>query len=102
MTARAVMNKQNKMLEVDVDGNNEELDEISRQINRINKTIRRRKQKCRKYRELSARLNELNKSKSDIRNKVDALKQTISHIEVVKDEGKLKIKELKKKNKKLS
>ena len=42
------------------------------------------------------------KSKPDIRNKLGALKQLISHIEEVKDEDKLKIKELKKSNQKFS
>ena len=63
----------------------------------LKKAIGRRKQKDRKYRELSSRLNELIISKTDIRNKIDALKQIISHIEEIKDQVKLIIKELKKK-----
>ena len=53
ITARAVMNKKNKMLEVDIDVNNGRIEELSQEINRIKKAIRRRKQKDQKYRELS-------------------------------------------------
>ena len=48
------------------------------------------------------RIIELKNSKTDLRNKIDALNQIISHIEEVKDGVKLKIKELKNKIKKLS
>ena len=67
------------MLEIDIDENNKEKDELSQDINRFKKAIRRMKQKDRKYRELSSRLNVLKKSKTDIRNKVDALKEIVSH-----------------------
>ena len=43
------------------------------------------------------RINKLNISKTDQKNKIEALKQTISHIEEVKEGVKLKIKQLKKK-----
>ena len=43
------------------------------------------------------RINKLNISKTDLKNKIEALKQIISHIEEVKEETKLKIKQLKKK-----
>ena len=97
ITARAVMNKKIKILEVDIDENNENIYDVDKEINTIQKTIRKRKQKDRKYREISSRVNELKKLKTDIRNKIDALKQLISYIEEVKDEVKLKIKELIKK-----
>ena len=47
------------------------------------------------------RVNKLNISKTDLKNKIEALKQIISHIEDVKDVVKLKIKQLKKKIKKI-
>ena len=43
------------------------------------------------------RVNKLNISKSDLKNKIEAIKQIISHIEEVKDQIKIKIKQLKKK-----
>ena len=43
------------------------------------------------------KLNELMNSKTDFKNKIDALKQIISHVEEVKDQVKLKIKQFKKK-----
>ena len=71
--------------------------DVDKEFNTIQKGIRRRKGKDRKYRDLSSRVIELKNLETDIRNKIDALKQTISHIEEVKDGVKLKIKELKKK-----
>ena len=47
------------------------------------------------------RLIELKNSKADLRNKIDALNQIISHIEDVKEQVKLKIKQLKNKIKNL-
>ena len=47
------------------------------------------------------RINKLNISKTDLKNKIEALKQIISHIEEVKNDVKLKIKQLKKKIKNL-
>ena len=47
------------------------------------------------------RVNELNNSKTDLKNKIEALKQIIPHIEEAKEQVKLKIKELKKKIKKI-
>ena len=43
------------------------------------------------------RPNELKNLKTEIRTEIDALKQTILHIEEIKEQVKLKIKELKKK-----
>ena len=48
------------------------------------------------------RIIELRNSETDLRNKIDALNQILSHIEDAKDGVKLKIKELKNKIKKLS
>ena len=70
---------------------------VDKEINTIQKSIRRRKEKDRKYSELSLRVNELKNLKTDFGNKIDALKQIISHIEEVKDVVKRKIKELKNK-----
>ena len=81
ITARAVMNKKMKKLEVDKDVNNKKIGKISQEINRIKKALRRRKQKDQKYRALSSRLNELNISKTNLRNKIDVIKQIISLIE---------------------
>ena len=47
------------------------------------------------------RVNKLNISKTDLKNKIQALKQIISHIEQAKEEVKLKIRQLKKKIKNL-
>ena len=75
------------------------MDEISQELNRNKKAILRWRQKDRKFWELSSKINELIISKTDIRNKINALKQIISHVEKVKDSVKLKIEELKKKTK---
>ena len=47
------------------------------------------------------KLNKINISKTDLKNKIEALKQIIPHIEELKEQVKLKIKEIKKKIKKL-
>ena len=91
------MTKKVKMLEVDMDENNRKIYDVDKEINTIQKAIRRRKQKDRKNGELSRRINELKNLKTDHRKKIDTLKQIILHIEEVKDEVILKIKELKKK-----
>ena len=101
ITARAVMNKEIKMLEADIDENNKKIDDADMEIKRIKKTVSKRKQKNRNYADLSLRLIELKNSKTDLRNKIDALNQIISHIEEVKEEVKLKIKQLKNKIKNL-
>ena len=101
ITARAVMNKKIKMFTENIDGNNKKIDNINKEINRINKIIRKRKQKNHQFQDLSLKINKLKFSKIDIKNEVEALEQIISHIEDVKDEVKLKIKELKKKSKKI-
>ena len=66
-------------------------------MNRIQKTIRRRRQKHQHQREVSLKLIELKKLITDVKNKIDALKQIIWHVEEVKGEVKLKNKELKEK-----
>ena len=101
ITARAVMNKKIKMLKADIDGNNKKIDDADMEIKKIKKTMSKRKQKNRNYIDLSLRVSELKNSKTDLRNKIDALNQIISHIEEAKGEVKLKIKQLKNKIKKL-
>ena len=101
ITARVVMNKQVKILQNDIDKNNEKIDEISREIVKIKKAIHRGRQENQDYRELSLRLSELMNSKTELKNKLKALNAIISHIEEVKDEVELKIKKLTKKIKKL-
>ena len=64
-------------------------------MNRMEKTIRRRRQKHQHDRELFLRVVEFRNSKTQIRKKIDALKQIILHIEEMKLEVKLKIKEIK-------
>ena len=100
ITARAVMNRKTKMVEVDIDENKKKYDR-HKEINRIQKSIQGRKQKHRKYRELSLRVVELKNIKNGIRNKIDALNQIIIHIEEVKELSKLRIKELRTKIKNL-
>ena len=73
---------------------------MSKEINRINKALHRRKQGDRRYRDLSLRIFELDNSKTELKYKKDASKQIISHVEEAKELVKLKIKELKRKNKK--
>ena len=97
ITARAVMNKKIKMLETDIDENNKKIDDADMEIKRIKKLILKRKKKNRSYTDLSLKINKLNISKTDQKNKIEALKQIISHVEEVKEEVKLKIKQLKKK-----
>ena len=67
------------------------------EIKRIKKLILKRKKKNRSYTDLSLRVNKLNISKTDLKNKIEALKQIISHIEEGKNRVKSKIKQLKKK-----
>ena len=61
----------------------------------------KKKQKNRIYNDLSSRLIEIKNSKLDLNNEINALKQIISHIEDVKEEVKIKIKQLKNKIKNL-
>ena len=63
--------------------------------------MRRGKQKHQKYPEFSLSFNEIKKIETDLENKIEAINQIISHIEEVKNEVELKIKQLKKKTKKL-
>ena len=97
INARALMNKEIKSLQENVDMNVEEIYNIDKEIKRIKKIILKRKKKNRTYTDLSLRVNELNISKTDLKNKIEALKQIISHIEQAKEEVKIKIKQLKKK-----
>ena len=101
ITARAVMNKEIKSLQENIDNNIEEIYNVDMEIKRIKKIILKRKKKSRSYTDLSLRVNKLNNTKSDLKNKIEALKQIISHIEEVKEGVKLKIKQLKTKIKKL-
>ena len=101
ITARAVMNKKIKMLKSGIDGNNKKIYDADKEIKRVKKLIRKRKQKNRSYVDLSLRLIEIKNSKIDLKNEIDALNQTISHVENVKREVKLKIKQLKNKIKNL-
>ena len=96
-TAGAVMNKKTRMLKTDIDKNDEKIDEISQEVRRNKKAIRRRKQKDRRKREFSLRFIVLEISKTEIRNKIDASKQIILHAKEVKEQLKLKIEKLKKK-----
>ena len=71
--------------------------DVENEINKIKKAIRRRKQKNKHHPELSSILNELRNSKTELKYKLEALNQIISHIERAKEGVKLKIKQLKKK-----
>ena len=95
------MNKEIKSLQENIDINIEGIYNVDKEIKRIKKLILKRKEKNRTYTDLSLRVNKLNFSKTDQKNKIEALKQIISHIEEVKEETKLKIKQLKKKIKNL-
>ena len=101
ITARAVINKKTKLLKADIDVNNKKIFDVNKEIERVKKLIPKRKQKNRNYTDLSLRLIELKNSKMDLKNKTDALNQIISHVEDVKEEVKLKTKQLKKKIKNL-
>ena len=97
ITARAVIDKKIKMVEIDIDEINKKIYYVDEEIKTFQKTIRRKKQKNRQYREPSSRVNEFKNLKTDLKLKIEALKQIISHIEEVKHEVKFKIKQLKKK-----
>ena len=101
ITARAEINKKNRMLKSDIDVDNKKIFDVDKEIKRVKKLIPKRKQKNRFSNDLSLRLIELKISKTDLRNKIDALNQIISHVEDVKEEIKLKIKQLKNKIKNL-
>ena len=97
ITARAVMNKEIKSLQENIDINIGEIYNVDMEIKRIKKLILKRKKKNRSYTDLSLRINKLNISKTDLKNKIEALKQIISHIEEGKNRVKSKIKQLKRK-----
>ena len=101
ITARAEMNKEIKSLQENIDTNIEEIYNVDKEIKRIKKLILKRKKKNRTYTDLSLRINKLNISKTDQKNKIEALKQILSHIEDAKEQVKLKIKQLKNKIKNL-
>ena len=101
ITARAVVNKKIKMSKSDIDGINKKIYDVDKEIKRVKILIHKRKPKNRNYIDLSLRLIEINNSKIDLKNKIDALNQIISHVEDVKEEIKLKIKQLKNKIKNL-
>ena len=101
ITARAVMNREFKTLQENIDKNIEEIYNIDMEIKRNKKIILKRKKKNRNYIDLSLRLIELKNSKTDLKNKIDVLNQIISRVEDMKEEVKLKIKQLKNKIKKL-
>ena len=69
------------MLEVDIDKNTTKIYDVDREINQFKRAIRRRRHEIRKYCDLSSRLTELKNLITDIRHKIDALKQIISHTE---------------------
>ena len=79
------MNEKIRLLEADIDKNDEKIDEISRETNRIKEVLRRRRQKDRKHRELSVEVNELKNSKTGIRIDLEAFKQIISLVKKAKD-----------------
>ena len=89
------------MLEADIDENIIKLYDVDNEIKRIKKVIPKRMKKNRTYTDLSLRVNELKNIKTDLKNKIEALNQIISHIEEVKEGVKLKIKQLKKKIKQI-
>ena len=97
ITAKAVMNKEIKLLQENININIEEIYNVDREIKRIKKLTLKRKKKNRTCTDLTLKVNKLNISKTDLKNKIEALKQIITHIEQVKEEVKLKIKQLKKK-----
>ena len=101
ITARAVMNKEIKSLQENIDINIGEIYNVDMEIKRIKKLILKRKKKNRSYTDLSLKINKLNISKTDLKNKIEALKQIISHIEEGKNRVKSRIKQLKKKIKNL-
>ena len=96
ITARALMNKKIKSLQQNIDKNIEEIYNVDMEIKRIKKLILKRKKRNRTYTDLSLRVNKLNISKTDLKNKIEALK-LISHIEEGKNRVKSKIKQLKNK-----
>ena len=95
------MNKKIKMLKSDIDGNNKKIYDVDKEINRIKKVIRKRRQKNKQFQDLYLKINKLKFSKIDIKNEIEALDQIILHMEKLKDEIKLKIKQLKNKIKNL-
>ena len=97
ISARAVMNKKIKMFTDNIDENNKKSDNINKEILELKKLYAKENKKNHQFQDISLKINKLKFSKIDIKNEIEALNQIISHIEEVKDEVKLKIKELKKK-----
>ena len=75
------MNKEIKSLQENIDINIGAIYNVDMEIERIKKFILKRKKRNRSYTDLSLRVNKLNISKTDLKNKIEALKQIISHIE---------------------
>ena len=88
------------MFKENIDENNKKIDNINKEIIRFKKVIRKRK-KNKQFQDLYLKINKLNFSKIDIENEIEALDQIILHMEKLKDEVKLKIKQLKNKIKNL-
>ena len=101
ITARAVMNKEIKSLQQNINKNIGEIYNVDMEIKRIKKLILKIKKKNRSYTDLSLRINKLSISQTDLKNKLEALKQIISHIAEGKNRVKSRIKQLKKKIKNL-
>ena len=79
ITVSAVKNQDIRISKAEVNKNDEKIDEMTQEINRIKTAICRKRQKHQHHRELSLRLIKLNFSKLNTKNKIDALKQTLTH-----------------------
>ena len=77
------------------------IDNINKENNRNKKVIRKRKKKNIQFQDLYLKIKKLKFSKIDIENEIEVLDQIILHMEKLKDEVKLKIKQLKNKIKNL-
>ena len=101
ITARAVINKKIKMFKENIDENKKKIDNINQENNRNKKVIRKRKKKNKQFQDLYLKNIKLKFSKIDIEKEIEVLDQIILHMEKLKDEVKLKIKQLKNKIKNL-
>ena len=68
------MNKKIKKLKPDIGENNIKIYDVDNELNKIRKAMRRRKQKHQKFPELSSRFKELKNIKTDLKNKIEAIK----------------------------
>ena len=73
ITARVVMNGENKMIEVNIDENNKKLYDVDREIRTTQKAIRRRRQKNREYQPPTSRLKEVKNFSTDLKYKIHPL-----------------------------